>query len=311
MDGCRDAVAQNTRRSAAAVSARSPALGRGWQTSARWLTLTAPPPASTIGQGVATRLALGAGGREAFVRRATESLMILGENGHTECALCGAALFVGELTRLEISISVNAEGTWIRTMRYDGFELHRCALPRGYGEGTVQDARSAPSIQTDTVLSANLGPGSAHEAAICWRRHVFEDRDMGAAWRWIDRDFQMALIQAWIVRSDGAPDDRQVQAVCRREGSDWDSFASATLRRWLDVWPDGVVHWPTLTPFDLWTFDIEVVSFTPGSVGPVFSSGQLLPVMALPVRLRQGWGIAGIGPCIAVPGWPPTELDLW
>jgi hypothetical protein len=125
----------------------------------------------------------------------------------------------------------------------------------------------------------------------------------------MDRSFRLALVQSWILSTGGAPDDQRAEAICRKY-SDWPDFSSETLHRWLEIWPPDVGSWSILVPFEIAGLDLELVSFIPGRVGLVEPATEPIMAMTLPMRFTLEWGVAGIGACLAVPGWPPTESPL-
>jgi hypothetical protein len=154
-----------------------------------------------------------------------------------------------------------------------------------------------------------LGPGGPFEAAFEWRERVFRLHDLSSAWEWADPNFRLALVQSWILSTGGTPDDQRAQAICRQH-ADWPDFSADTLRRWLEIWPVGVDSWSTVIPFEIAGLDLELVSFTPEPEGLVAPSTKPITAMILSMRFGLEWGVAGIGSCLAVPGWPPTESPV-
>jgi hypothetical protein len=166
-------------------------------------------------------------------------------------------------------------------------------------------------------------------AAFAWIAAV-GGGDTAAVWRGLDPDFRLALVQQWLHDNPAALDDPSadgsgrddlaaVLAVERPDHPLWRHCARVSMRaiksgtagvedleigqgtRTRAVGPDlEVVH---LIPLDQLPTDADGFKYHP--------PGVTVTSLALVMHLAEGeWKVAGIGPRLPTPGWPPVWTEL-
>jgi hypothetical protein len=144
---------------------------------------------------------------------------------------------------------------------------------------------------------------------------VVDRSDVEAAWKYIDPDLQLARVQMWLIRqglaTPQAPEDDLAAAIVRQEHELWPRFAAASLARWRTRTYVNAVKgpWGLLPVEEFPAVDLALIRFGAGEwFGP---RGDEIAEFTVTTRYNgQVWPVAGLGPFLAVPGWPPVEQEL-
>jgi hypothetical protein len=151
---------------------------------------------------------------------------------------------------------------------------------------------------------------SSLDVARQWVRDVFYDRDLSAAWGLTDPDAKLATVQSWMLESGEEPDDERAAHLLELlDRGDADMFAALApvffshFARW-----EGFDARSVAAP-EIVGVDLEVVRFLDREQG-VVEAGELVSMMSIVLRYRDGeWRVAGITD-LAVPGWPPSSAPI-
>lgn len=149
------------------------------------------------------------------------------------------------------------------------------------------------------------------------------------AWRALDRDLRLWLIQTWITVNPGVMSDPSVAGQGRDEFADLLArkrpehplfvHARRVSLRTLANALDGFLgdELTTGSRTRVVAPDIEAVRLFKASAMPkvngvrAFMPGAYVPVNVVFARMARGrWRIAGVGPQLPVPGWPPSVRPI-
>jgi hypothetical protein len=144
---------------------------------------------------------------------------------------------------------------------------------------------------------------------------VVDRGDVDESWKYIDPDLQLARVQMWLLRqglaTPQAPEDDLAAAIVSQEHELWPRFAVASLARWRTRTYVNAVRgpWGLLPVEEFPAVDLALIRFGTGEwFGP---HGDDIAEFTVTTRYNgQVWPVAGLGPFLAVPGWPPWEQEL-
>lgn len=183
------------------------------------------------------------------------------------------------------------------------------------------DFDPAQHLTFDSAQRAHL-LGEAVALARDWLAAVFDESDLGRAWRLTDEPLRLAMVQSWIVLEDERVtegDRDEVAEALSAERHDhplWLEFAGWRLVRWRAVLPPyvvdsttrGVVTLPMPVGVDLEAVGIASV---PSSWPHLLPAAGPIEVFRILVRYTPaGARVAGLAGALPHPGWPPSETSV-
>lgn len=172
--------------------------------------------------------------------------------------------------------------------------------------------------ELDPVQELNLTPGGPALAGAAWFDAVVNKADLPAAWGRTAWSLRLALVQRWMVDTGrDAPEDHcdaVAEDVASGPGAaEWPEFELWRLDRWRARTFKKFVDegWGLISLVEPVRPDIVLIRFGLGREGRRFEPGETLVAQTLAMQFVAGrWFVAGIGPRVAVPGWPPGEEHL-
>jgi len=133
-------------------------------------------------------------------------------------------------------------------------------------------------------------------------------------WKALDPELRLAIAQAYILRSDGPPDDRAATALAARDSQDWHfkkmiTEVSWSWRRVYVGLSDGVVFPEEAMRVGA---DMEHVAAYGREGAGSAQTGEWAKPHSFITRYNDGYGwlIVATGRKLPIPGWPPTEWTI-